>query len=352
MLNRRALLRNSAAGAAVLLLPQATARAAALRDGRFRQGVLSGDPTPDGITLLDGSATTSRARGSVRSRWPPTGVPQGRRAQVDRDERAPQPLGQGARERAQAARAATTTASRPRRRTRRSAASRPRCRTTRNEPVRFAFFSCADYTHGYYNAYDADGARGRRLRRLPRRLHLRRELPRARAGPACATTRSARATRQPGDRPRGDLARRLPRPSTRCTARTSRCATLHAKFPMVTTLGRPRGPGQLRGRRARRRAAAPSTTRARAQGRRLQGVLRGDAVRPPGREPHLPRAALRQARRPDHARPAPVPRRPAVRRRDRPRRAPSSTSPRDVPRAPADGLRQARLRVVEGRPGR
>ena len=52
MLNRRALLRNSAAGAAVLLLPQATARAAALRDGRFRQGVLSGDPTPDGITLL------------------------------------------------------------------------------------------------------------------------------------------------------------------------------------------------------------------------------------------------------------------------------------------------------------
>ena len=52
MLNRRALLRNSAAGAAVLLLPQATARAAVLRDGRFRQGVLSGDPTPDGITLL------------------------------------------------------------------------------------------------------------------------------------------------------------------------------------------------------------------------------------------------------------------------------------------------------------
>src|SRR3954464_7276585 len=52
MLNRRALLRNSAAGAAVLLLPHATARAAALRDGRFRQGVLSGDPTPDGITLL------------------------------------------------------------------------------------------------------------------------------------------------------------------------------------------------------------------------------------------------------------------------------------------------------------
>ena len=71
MLNRRALLRNSAAGAAVLLLPQATARAAALRDGRFRQGVLSGDPTPDGITLLTvlddvegrGSVGHERSRG-------------------------------------------------------------------------------------------------------------------------------------------------------------------------------------------------------------------------------------------------------------------------------------------------
>ena len=52
MLNRRAFVRRSAAGAAVLLLPQATARAAALREGRFRQGVLSGDPTPDGVTLL------------------------------------------------------------------------------------------------------------------------------------------------------------------------------------------------------------------------------------------------------------------------------------------------------------
>src|SRR5436190_1353925 len=53
MLTRRQLVRRSAAGAAVVLLPAAApARAAALRGGRFRQGVLSGDPTPDGITLL------------------------------------------------------------------------------------------------------------------------------------------------------------------------------------------------------------------------------------------------------------------------------------------------------------
>src|SRR3954454_6061265 len=52
MLTRRQLVRRGAAGAAVMLLPAATARGAVLREGRFRQGVLSGDPTPDGITLL------------------------------------------------------------------------------------------------------------------------------------------------------------------------------------------------------------------------------------------------------------------------------------------------------------
>ena len=65
MLNRRAFVRRSAAGAAVLLLPQATARAAVLREGRFRQGVLSGDPTPDGVTLLT-LLDDAEGRGSVR----------------------------------------------------------------------------------------------------------------------------------------------------------------------------------------------------------------------------------------------------------------------------------------------
>src|SRR5262245_14765248 len=53
MLTRRALLRRSAAaGAAILLVPEATARAAVLRDAKFGQGVLSGHPTPNGATLL------------------------------------------------------------------------------------------------------------------------------------------------------------------------------------------------------------------------------------------------------------------------------------------------------------
>jgi alkaline phosphatase D len=62
MLSRRQfLVRSGAAGAAVVVAPQSAltalaeprARAAALlRGGAFRQGVLSGEPTPSGITLL------------------------------------------------------------------------------------------------------------------------------------------------------------------------------------------------------------------------------------------------------------------------------------------------------------
>src|ERR1700742_1575099 len=43
-----------ASSAPVLLVPTAVprARAAALKGGKFSQGVMSGDPTPTGITLL------------------------------------------------------------------------------------------------------------------------------------------------------------------------------------------------------------------------------------------------------------------------------------------------------------
>ena len=48
-----------------MLLPASAARAAPLRDGRFRQGVLSGDPTPDGATLLT-ILDDVEGRGTVR----------------------------------------------------------------------------------------------------------------------------------------------------------------------------------------------------------------------------------------------------------------------------------------------
>ena len=57
MLSRRQfLIRGGSAGAALVVAPQtaveALARPKLLRGGKFSQGVLSGDPTPHGITLL------------------------------------------------------------------------------------------------------------------------------------------------------------------------------------------------------------------------------------------------------------------------------------------------------------
>jgi alkaline phosphatase D len=152
MLNRRALLRNSAAGAAVLLLPQATARAAALRGGKFRQGVLSGDPTPDGITLLTlldeaegkGSvrlevATDAGFRKVVASRRITTSAKNGYSVKA-------RIKGLDAHERYYY-RFETANSHSP---VGRFQTALPE---DSNETVRFAFFSCADYTHGYYNAY-------------------------------------------------------------------------------------------------------------------------------------------------------------------------------------------------------
>ena len=153
MLTRRQLVRRGAAGAAVLLLPPATARAAVLRGGRFRQGVLSGDPTPDGITLAT-ILDDAEGRGTVR-------------LEVARD---------AAFRRVVASRNITTSGGDgysvkarikgldPHERyfyrfeTRTTQSPVGRFQTAlpadSNETVRFAFFSCADYTHGYYNAYE------------------------------------------------------------------------------------------------------------------------------------------------------------------------------------------------------
>ncbi len=153
MLTRRQLIGHSATGAAVLLLPPAAARAAALREGKFRQGVLSGDPTPDGATLLT-VLDDAEGKGSVR-------------LEVARD---------AAFRRVVASRSITTSAAKGysvkarikgldaheryyyRFETKSSHSPIGRFQTAlpadSNETVRFGFFSCADYTHGYYNAYE------------------------------------------------------------------------------------------------------------------------------------------------------------------------------------------------------
>jgi alkaline phosphatase D len=163
MLTRRQLLRRSgAAGAVAVLAPQSALTALAaprghasalLRGGRFRQGVLSGDPTPNAITLLTlvdevagaGSVNlevardkgfshvvarkavaTSKARNhAVKARV--TGLrPYERYYYRFETAGAHSPVG-----RFQTALPADST-----------------------QPVKFAFFSCADFTHGYYNAYE------------------------------------------------------------------------------------------------------------------------------------------------------------------------------------------------------
>ena len=154
---RRFLLRSGAAGAALVLAPQAAIEALAaprlLRGGRFRQGVLSGDPTPRGITLL---TIVDEAHGSGAVR-----------VEVARD---------SGFNRVVARKTISTSAARGHSVKARIEGLRPHERywyrfETRDahspvgrfqtalpedshEPVKFAFFSCAEYTHGFYNAYD------------------------------------------------------------------------------------------------------------------------------------------------------------------------------------------------------
>ena len=153
MLNRRAFVRRSAAGAAVLLLPQATARAAVLREGRFRQGVLSGDPTPDGVTLLT-LLDDAEGRGSVRLEVATDSA--FRKVVATRSITTSAAKGYSVKARIKGLKAHERYYYRFETKTSHSPIGRFQTAlpADSNEPVRFGFFSCADYTHGYYNAYD------------------------------------------------------------------------------------------------------------------------------------------------------------------------------------------------------
>src|SRR3954462_11608924 len=160
MLSRREfLIRGGSAGAALVVAPQTAVEAAAaprarlLRGGRFSQGVLSGDPTPHGITLLtllDDVSGAGRVRLEVAR---------------DRDFRhvvASKTIAtSGDRNHSVKARVGHLKAHEQyfyRFETRDQQSPVGRFQTAlppdSNELVKFAFFSCADYTHGYYNAYD------------------------------------------------------------------------------------------------------------------------------------------------------------------------------------------------------
>src|SRR5215208_4910221 len=159
MLSRRQfLLRGGSAGAALIAAPQTAVEALAqpklLRGGTFNQGVLSGDPTPHGITLLTIVDEVSGA-GTVRLE-----VARDRhfRHVVARDTIATS----GKRNHSVKARVGHLA---PHERyyyrfeTRDRHSPIGRFQTAlppdSRQAVRFAFFSCSDYTHGYYNAFDA-----------------------------------------------------------------------------------------------------------------------------------------------------------------------------------------------------
>jgi alkaline phosphatase D len=163
MLSRRQFIaRSGTAGAALVIAPQTALEAMAaprgsaarlLRGGRFRQGVLSGDPTPRGITLLTIVDEVSGS-GSVRLEMA-----------RDRDFRnvvARKTIatgggrGHSVKARVGGLRPDERYFYRFETRDRHSPVGRFQTAlpSDSNRPVKFAFFSCSEYTHGYYNAFE------------------------------------------------------------------------------------------------------------------------------------------------------------------------------------------------------
>src|SRR5918999_787843 len=154
---RRFLARAGTAGAALVFAPQTVfeARAAQglLRGGRFRQGVLSGDPTPNGITLL---TMLDEAQGAGRVRREVARDSDFRRVVARRTIATSGDRGHSVKARIGGLRPHERYWYRFETRDEQSPVGRFQTAlpADSNQPVRFAFFSCAEYTHGFYNAYD------------------------------------------------------------------------------------------------------------------------------------------------------------------------------------------------------
>jgi alkaline phosphatase D len=157
---RRQFMRTGAPfAAAVILAPEALAsgitarQSKSLHGGRFSDGVISGEPTTNGISLWTrvngvegaGSVTVEVARDKTfRNVVARRSI--GTSAKTNHAVKA-KLTGLKAHEQYYY-RFHTATENSP------VGRFRTALPTDSNEPVRFAFFSCADYTHGYYNAYE------------------------------------------------------------------------------------------------------------------------------------------------------------------------------------------------------
>ena len=296
------------AAAAAVLAPPAWAggggRAAPLaRGGRFAEGVMSGEPTPRSIALwtrvhdLEGRVAVdlevARDRGFdrvVARRRLTTSEARGHAVKARLD---------GLRPHEQYFyRFSTATREGP------VGRFRTALPADSQQPVRFAFYSCQEYAHGFYNAHEV-------LARddldfvvcLGDYIYADAELV------GRARRRRARRRGRPRDRRPAlrVLAGGLP-PQVRAVPLGRGAAQGAAALPDRADLGRPRGAEQLRRRRARRRPAGRARLQPRAAARGLPCLLRVVALHAPAPRSHLPLAVLRPHGRPDPHGPAPVPR--------------------------------------------
>jgi alkaline phosphatase D len=160
MHSRRQFLARSAAAGAVILAPATLSAAAGaqgrrvLPSGTFAEGVASGDPAPRAITLWTRIAELER-RGSVRLE---VARDRGFRNVVARETIATGP-GTGGSVKARVTRLRPYEQYYYRFETRSSESAVGRFRTAppadSRQELKFAFFSCQDFTHGFYNAHEA-----------------------------------------------------------------------------------------------------------------------------------------------------------------------------------------------------
>jgi len=159
---RQFLARSGAVAAAAVLAPQDALAAKRnerrpkdmLRGGRFAQGVLSGDPAPDAITLL---TLVDQVGGAGRVRLEVARDPEFRHVIARRDILTTPAVNHSVKARVTGLKPHKRYWYRFETRDRHSPVGRFQTALPADsrETVRFGFFSCADFTHGYYNAYAA-----------------------------------------------------------------------------------------------------------------------------------------------------------------------------------------------------
>ena len=161
MPTRREFLAQSGAAAVAVLAPQDALaakprerrRANLLRGGRFPQGVLSGDPAPNAVTLL---TVVDDAGGAGRVRLEVARDPDFRRVVARRDILTTPEAGYSVKARVTGLKPHKRYWYRFETRDRHSAVGRFQTGLPADsyETVRFGFFSCANFTQGHYNAYE------------------------------------------------------------------------------------------------------------------------------------------------------------------------------------------------------